>query len=61
MNTVRKYLAWFPFIKTLDGFNFDMATGVPKAQIQELATLAFIERMTTAHRQNQLAEHCGGS
>jgi DNA replication protein DnaC len=92
-------LASFPAIKTLDGFDFDAATGVPKAQIQELASLAFIERsqnvvllgpsgtgkthlavalgyaatqagikvrfitaadllliLTTAHRQNQLAE-----
>ena len=47
--TVRKQsmmtrLAGFPAIKTLDGFRFDVATGVPKAQVQELATLAFIER-----------------
>src|SRR6185312_3862515 len=92
-------LASFPAIKTLDGFDFNAATGVPKAQIQELASLAFIERsenvvllgpsgtgkthiaialgyaatqagikvrfitaadllliLTTAHRQNQLAE-----
>ena len=37
-------LAGFPAIKTLDGFSFDVATGVPKAQVQELANLAFIER-----------------
>jgi hypothetical protein len=37
-------LASFPAIKTLDGFDFDAATGVCKAQIQELASLAFIER-----------------
>ena len=37
-------LAGFPAIKTLDGFNFDMATGMPKAQVLELATLAFVER-----------------
>ena len=37
-------LAGFPAIKTLDGFHFDMATGVPKAQVLELASLAFIER-----------------
>lgn len=92
-------LASFPVIKTLEGFDFNAATGVPKAQIQELASLAFIERsenvvllgpsgtgkthiaialgyaatqagikvrfitaadllliLTTAHRQNQLAE-----
>src|SRR5258706_14051952 len=92
-------LAGFPAIKTLDGFDFGTATGVPKAQIKELSNLAFIERtenvvllgpsgvgqthisvslgyaatqagikvrfitaadllmiLTTAHRQNQLAE-----
>ena len=37
-------LAGFPAIKTLDGFSFDVATGVPKGQVQEVATLAFIER-----------------
>jgi len=37
-------LAGFPAIKTLDGFDFALASGVPKAQIQELASLAFIER-----------------
>ena len=37
-------LAGFPAIKTLDGFHFDVATGVPKAQVLELANLAFIER-----------------
>lgn len=37
-------LASFPAIKTLDGFDFTAATGVPKAQIAELSTLAFIER-----------------
>jgi DNA replication protein DnaC len=92
-------LASFPAIKTLDGFDFNAATGMPKAQIQERASLAFLERaqnvvllgpsgtgktdlaialgyaatlagikvrfitaadllliLTTAHRQNQLAE-----
>jgi len=37
-------LAGFPAIKTLNGFRFDVATDVPRAQVQELATLAFIER-----------------
>jgi DNA replication protein DnaC len=37
-------LAGFPAIKTLDGFDFGAATGVPRAQIKELANLAFIER-----------------
>lgn len=37
-------LASFPAIKTLDSFDFTAASGVPKAQVQELASLAFIER-----------------
>lgn len=37
-------LASFPAIKTLDSFDFTVASGVPKAQVQELASLAFIER-----------------
>ena len=37
-------MAGFPAIKTLDGFDFAHARGVPKAQLQELTTLAFIER-----------------
>lgn len=37
-------LASFPAIKTLDGFDFNTATGMPRAQVQELASLAFIER-----------------
>ncbi len=37
-------LAGFPVIKTMADFNFAAATGVPKAQVQELASLAFIER-----------------
>ena len=37
-------LAGFPAIKTLDAFDFAHATGVPKAQLQELSTLAFAER-----------------
>jgi len=32
-------LASFPAIKTLDGFDFETGTGVPKAQIQELEAL----------------------
>jgi len=92
-------MAGLPVIKTLEAFDFSYAAGVPKAQILELASLAFIERnenivligpsgvgkthvaislaykalqagiktrfitaadlllaMTTAHRQNRLAE-----
>lgn len=37
-------LATLPAIKTLEDYDFGFASGAPKAQIQELATLAFIER-----------------
>src|SRR4029079_6148759 len=37
-------VAGFPTIKTLDEFDFGFATGAPKAQIQELAALSFVER-----------------
>ena len=37
-------VAGFPTVKTLDGSNFGFATGVPRQQIHELASLAFIER-----------------
>ena len=37
-------IAGFPTVKTLDGFDFGFATGVPRQQIRELASLAFIER-----------------
>ena len=37
-------MAAFPSIKTLEQFDFEAAPGVPKARIQELAGLAFIER-----------------
>src|SRR5262245_39813210 len=37
-------LAGFPAIKTLDEFDYEFASGVPKATIQELASLAFVER-----------------
>jgi DNA replication protein DnaC len=36
-------VARFPTVKTLDGFDFGFATGVPCQQIHELAGLAFIE------------------
>ena len=36
--------AGFPSIKTLDQFDFAFAIGVPQAQINELASLAFVER-----------------
>lgn len=37
-------VAGFPTIKTLDGFDFGFASGVPRSQIHELAGLSFIER-----------------
>jgi DNA replication protein DnaC len=37
-------IAGFPMVKTLDGFDFGFATGVPRPQIHELAGLSFIER-----------------
>ena len=36
--------AGFPAIKTIDDYDFGFATGAPKAQIQELASLGFVER-----------------
>ncbi len=37
-------LAGFPAIKTLDDFDYEFAGGVPKATINELSGLAFVER-----------------
>ena len=37
-------LATLPTVKTLEGYDFNFASGAPRAQIQELATLSFIER-----------------
>lgn len=37
-------MASFPAVKTLENYDFSFASGVPKAQIQELASLIFIER-----------------
>jgi len=37
-------VARFPSIKTLDQDNFGFATGAPRKQIVELASLAFVER-----------------
>lgn len=37
-------VAGFPAVKTLDGFDFAFATGVPRVQVQDLASLAFVER-----------------
>src|SRR5215467_7034506 len=37
-------IAGFPAIKTLDQYDFTFATGAPRKQILELASLAFVER-----------------
>jgi DNA replication protein DnaC len=37
-------MAGFPMIKTIDDFDFKFATGIPRAKIKELTSLAFIER-----------------
>ncbi|HYW91380.1 MAG TPA: IS21-like element helper ATPase IstB [Gammaproteobacteria bacterium] len=37
-------LATLPAVKTLEQFDFEAAAGVPKARVEELAGLAFIER-----------------
>jgi DNA replication protein DnaC len=37
-------MAGFPAVKTLDEFDYKFASGVPKAMIKELSSLAFIER-----------------
>lgn len=37
-------LATFPSVKTLEQFDFEAAAGIPKARVDELAGLAFIER-----------------
>jgi DNA replication protein DnaC len=38
-------LATLPSIKTLEQYDFGFASGAPRAQLQELATLSFIERV----------------
>jgi DNA replication protein DnaC len=42
--TVLTRMACFPAIKTLDDYDFNFANTAPKALLQELAGLAFIER-----------------
>jgi len=37
-------LAGFPAVKTLEAFDFDAAPSVPRARIEELAGMAFVER-----------------
>ncbi|MBA3136116.1 ATP-binding protein, partial [Salmonella enterica] len=37
-------LSGLPAVKTLEQFDFKFASGAPRAQIQELSSLAFIER-----------------
>jgi DNA replication protein DnaC len=40
--------AGFPAIKTLEAFDFAFATGAPRQQILELASLSFVERAGNA-------------
>lgn len=37
-------LAGFPVVKTLEEYDFEFATGAPKALLTELSSLAFVER-----------------
>jgi DNA replication protein DnaC len=37
-------MAGFPALKSLEAYDFAFATGAPRQQIQELATLGFVER-----------------
>jgi DNA replication protein DnaC len=37
-------MAGFPTLKSLEAYDFAFATGAPRQQIQELATLGFVER-----------------
>ena len=37
-------MASFPGLKTLEDFDFAFASGVPRTQVLELASLAFVER-----------------
>lgn len=37
-------MAGFPSLKTIEDFDFKFASGVPKKQVMELASLSFIER-----------------
>jgi DNA replication protein DnaC len=37
-------LATFPIVKTIEQFDFETAAGVPKARMQELSGLSFVER-----------------
>jgi DNA replication protein DnaC len=42
--TLLTRIAGFPAIKTLEEYDFEFAGGAPKALIQELSSLAFVER-----------------
>jgi DNA replication protein DnaC len=44
MRTTLTRLAGFPVLKTLDQYDMSYGTGIPKLQIEQLASLAFIER-----------------
>lgn len=41
-------MAAFPAVKTLEHYDFAFASGAPRAQLQELAALSFIERRTSS-------------
>ena len=41
---VLRRLAGFPSVKTIEQFDFEAGAGAPKARIQELTGLAFVER-----------------
>jgi DNA replication protein DnaC len=43
-STLITRIAGFPSIKTLDGYDFEFATGAPRQLLMELANLSFIER-----------------
>ena len=43
-STLLTRIAGFPSIKTLDGYDFEFATGAPRQLLMELANLSFIER-----------------
>ena len=45
LNHANIHKANFPFLKTLDDFDFTFQPGLNKAEIQEFANLGFVERM----------------
>ena len=43
-NAMLLKMATLPSVKTLEQYDFKFASGAPRAQLQELAGLAFVER-----------------